>query len=156
MMRRFYIGLTAILLGVGCLLILERIVCKPVFANSCDHAIELLDEVNSAQSVQISPRYFIYNPSLHHQAFASNTKVVLYFYAPWCTTCVSLDQEIAKDPTIIPEDVLVLQIPFDKPSELKTKYGVMFPHTFVWIGNSGEVLNQWIGGEPELLRENTR
>lgn len=135
---------------IGVLGILGYWGCTSVHAQRCDAAIQ---NERETVSEQLSPRYFTYSSLLQQQAFSQQKNVVLYFYAPWCSTCASLDEVIAQQPDSIPEHTIVLRIPFDEPSALKVRYGITLPHTFVWIYPDGEVRDQWIGGDLEELRQ---
>lgn len=126
--------------------------CTQVFASACDTSVP----ESSIAPIRLSERYYTYSPSLLQKSLSEGKKVLLYFYAPWCTTCSSLDIEIARDPGIIPSDVFVLRIAYDEPSPLKIKYGITLPHTFVWVADDGAVIKEWVGGEPKTLLQNTR
>lgn len=73
-------------------------------------------------------------------------RVVLYFWAPWCSTCAVLDSDLQNGKSKIPEGISVLQINYDKATDLKKKYNIVTQHTFVEIDKEGKVLNRWVGG----------
>lgn len=150
--RSILSGLFVVCLIAG-FIVLATHICKPALAHTCPNTNSGNESVTSQQ---LSDRYFTYSPLLMAQAFSQQKKVVLYFYAPWCTTCSSLDAEIAENPSIIPDDVIVLRLLFDLPSEYKVRYGITLPHTFVWIDQSEQAIQQWVGGDSYLLQTYTR
>ncbi len=103
----------------------------------------------------LAPRYYEYSLEALAQAQRSG-KVVLYFWAPWCSTCTSLDLEIQDGKANIPEDVTVLRIDYDRAQELKRRYNVVTQHTFVQIDPEGKPLATWVGGELENFAQNLR
>lgn len=143
------------LLFLGILFALGMYVCKPAFATFCDGKGSMVTS-KVEESIQLGERYFSFTPLMVQQAASQNKKVVLYFYAPWCVTCTSLDKEFTQSTAVIPEDVIVLRLEYDSNSELKTRYGVTLPHTFVYIDQSGNTIQQWVGDDVELLSASTR
>ncbi len=125
-------------------------ICKPTRA-IC-HILDTTRNQNMTP-VEIAPGYVEYSVQGVNEALAANKKVVLYFWAPWCTSCSSLDVEIEKDPTIIPKDTVIFQIQYDSEEALKNHYGVVIQHTFVEIDKNKKMLNQWVGGSTQELRE---
>lgn len=99
-------------------------------------------------TVELAPGYYQYSPTSLESA-QNEGKVVLYFWAPWCSSCTSLDIELQDKKASIPEGVTVLRINYDNAAELKTKYGVVTQHTFVQIDQSGNALATWVGGDIE-------
>ncbi len=95
---------------------------------------------------QIVPGYLEYSEAALALA-QTRGKVVLYFWAPWCTSCSTLDQELLKDPTLIPSGVTLLRIEYDHADALKARYHVTTQHTFVQIDALGEPLTSWVGGD---------
>lgn len=99
-------------------------------------------------TVELAPGYYQYSPTSLESA-KNEGKVVLYFWAPWCSSCTSLDIELQDEKASIPEGVTVLRINYDTAAELKTKYGVVTQHTFVQVDQSGNALATWVGGDIE-------
>jgi len=119
--------------------------CQPVSA-SCDHPAPVTD-ANGVQ--EIAPRYYKYSEAALARARSEDKKVILYFWAPWCSSCASLDIEIEKNPSLIPDHVAVLQIPYDTATELKHRYNIVVQHTFVAIDDQGNPTEMWVGGTPQ-------
>ncbi len=88
-------------------------------------------------------------------AFAKDGKVVLFFRASWCPTCRALDADIKANLSQIPQNTLVLDVDYDKYTDLKKQYGVTYQHTLVQVDASGNMIAKWSGSEglSELLTQ---
>ena len=88
-------------------------------------------------------------------AFAKDGKVVLFFRASWCPTCRALDANIKANLSQIPQNTLVLDVDYDKYTDLKKQYGVTYQHTLVQVDASGNMIAKWSGSEglSELLTQ---
>lgn len=100
-------------------------------------------------SQELALNYWTYSPSAEQFAHQYGEKVVLYFWAPWCSTCSSLDDEIQKNDQQVPSGVIVLRVNYDDSEELKNKYQVTTQHTFVQIDDNSNEITKWVGGEIE-------
>ncbi len=87
--------------------------------------------------------YEAYSPE--KLANAEKGNVVLFFRAGWCQTCRTVDADIKANIKNIPPNLTILDIDFDKSSDLKKKYGVTTQHTFVQLDSKGK-FKKWIGG----------
>lgn len=98
-------------------------------------------------------RYQDYSP----QVFTANTdkKRVYFFHAKWCPTCKVADQEFTSRANEIPQDVIVFKTDYDTEKDLKTKYGITYQHTFVYVDSAGNELAKWNGGGIAELISNT-
>lgn len=97
-------------------------------------------------SMELAPNYFTYSKNTLEMARELHKTVVLYFWAPWCTSCSSLDQELEEGTEKIPDSVAVLRIDYDKASELKKQYNIITQHTFVQLDENGNAVSTWVGG----------
>jgi thioredoxin 1 len=88
-------------------------------------------------------------------AFAKDGKVVLFFRASWCPTCRALDANIKANLSQIPQNILILDVDYDKYTDLKKQYGVTYQHTLVQVDVSGNMIAKWSGSEGlnELLAQ---
>jgi thiol-disulfide isomerase/thioredoxin len=75
----------------------------------------------------------------------SDSKVVLFFNAAWCSTCQQARENIEASLGQIPENLVIVVVDFDNSIELRKKYGVTVQHTFIEIDSAGEVLGKWSG-----------
>lgn len=78
-------------------------------------------------------------------SFAKNGKVVLFFHAPWCPSCVAYDKKITQNTIMVPENVLLMKTDYDTNMELRKKYGVTSQHTFVQVDENGNLIKKWLG-----------
>lgn len=78
-------------------------------------------------------------------SFAKTGKVVLFFHAPWCPSCVAYDKKITQDPSMVPENVLLMKTDYDTNMELRKKYGITSQHTFVQVDENGKLIKKWLG-----------
>lgn len=118
--------------------------CEKAAASSCptQHHKITTPEGN----VELAKNYFQYSPETLAAAKQKGT-VVLYFWAPWCASCTSLDLDLQDGKAEIPNGITVLRVNYDQERELKQKYAVTTQHTFVQINQNDEVLATWVGGD---------
>lgn len=91
--------------------------------------------------------YEAYSPEKLARAEAGD--VVLFFHASWCPSCRSLDSDIQKNMSSIPEAVSILKVDYDKETGLRKKYGVTYQHTLVQVDKDGNLIKKW-SGSPKL------
>lgn len=103
----------------------------------------------------LAPRYLEYSQAALEIA-QSQGVVVLYFWAPWCSSCSTLDLDIQKNPDLIPKGVTVLRIDYDHAGDLRQKYQVVTQHTFVQIDRQGNALATWVGGDTKVWNTHIR
>jgi thiol-disulfide isomerase/thioredoxin len=60
----------------------------------------------------------------------------LFFHAPWCSQCRSIEAGIVADG--VPDGVTILKVDYDSGRELRKKYGVTIQTTFIKVDKSGE------------------
>jgi thioredoxin 1 len=73
-------------------------------------------------------------------------KRVLFFHAAWCPTCKVANIDINNNVSQLPDNVVVYKTDYDTESALKSKYGITYQHTFVYVDASGTVISKWNGG----------
>lgn len=83
-------------------------------------------------------------------------KAVLFFHATWCPFCKAADADFKARASMIPTGVTILKVDYDTQTELKTKYGVTYQHTFVQIDATGKMITKWSGGELDELIKNVK
>lgn len=62
-------------------------------------------------------------------------KKVLFFHAPWCKQCRSIEAGINEQG--VPEGFTIIKVDYDSHQDLRKKYGVKLQTTFVKIDDSG-------------------
>jgi thioredoxin 1 len=81
------------------------------------------------------------------EAIASNDKVVVDFYAPWCGPCKMLTpllETMSKENN----DVAFFKVNVDENAELSAEYGIQsIPHVFLMKG--GKTMEQFKGIQPK-------
>ena len=75
----------------------------------------------------------------------SDTKVVLFFNASWCSTCKIARDNFQASLSEIPGDMTIVEVDFDDSQDLRSTYGVTIQHTFVQIDDNGAGLKKWSG-----------
>jgi thioredoxin-like negative regulator of GroEL len=78
-------------------------------------------------------------------AKADTGDVVLFFRAPWCSTCRALDAAIRSSAGEIPGGLTILDVNYDTETALKQKYGVTTQHTLVQVSSDGTLIKKWQG-----------
>lgn len=109
---------------------------------------------NPATPNTASGRYVPYTAA--DFAAAKGKKRVLFFFAPWCPTCVPTDKNFQTNPDGIPEDVILFKVDYDSSTDLKRKYGITYQHTFVYVDEEGNAIQTWNGGGSQELTTNTQ
>jgi thiol-disulfide isomerase/thioredoxin len=79
------------------------------------------------------------------QAIASHKRVVYFFAASWCPTCRQTYRDLKANARMVPSDLVIVVVDYDKSAALKAKYGISYQHTFVSLGSKGEKLKVWSG-----------
>jgi thiol:disulfide interchange protein len=124
-------------------------ICQPTQA-FCD------TQANSNPSdsqTELAPNYFVYSAENLKEAHIQRQKVVLYFWAPWCVSCTTLDQDILDHKVQVPPDVTLLRVPYDTAHDLKQKYQIITQHSFVRLDDHDNSLGSWVGGGMEELNK---
>lgn len=100
---------------------------------------------------QISPHYFDYS-TISLAKSKQNGRSVLFFAATsWCNTCSALDLELKEKSSILPSDITVLKIDYDKDTAMNRAYNATSQHTMVLLDQKGRELKRWIGGGVDEL-----
>lgn len=110
------------------------------------------DENSNTNSEAAAGEYMPYSPAAF--AEASGQKRVLFFYASWCPTCRPADANITANADQIPDGVVVFRTDYDTETELKSKYGVTYQHTFVQVDADDNLIKKWNGGDIDEIISN--
>lgn len=99
----------------------------------------------SEESTNEAGNYISYKSFAASEDQYSDSKVVLFFNAVWCSTCKQARDNFESSLEQIPENLTIVVVDFDNSIELRKKYGVSVQHTFVEIDNAGEAVGKWSG-----------
>lgn len=105
-------------------------------------------------------RYVEYSKSVLDQAV--DKRRVLYFYATWCPSCKTANEDFMANSNKIPKDVIVIRTNYNDPNtdqeekDLAKKYGITYQHTFVQIDSTGKEIAKWNGGQTDELTANIK
>lgn len=69
-------------------------------------------------------------------------KKVLFFYAPWCSQCRSIEAGIKEQG--VPAGLTIIKVDYDSNQDLRKKYGVTLQTTFVKVDDNGENLGLYV------------
>ncbi len=78
----------------------------------------------------------------------SGTKV-LFFHAPWCPQCRTLDASIKSG--AIPAGVTIIKVDYDTSQALRQKYGVTTQTTLVRVDDSGNIVKKYVAYDDPSL-----
>ena len=67
---------------------------------------------------------------------------ILFFHAPWCPQCRSLDKSIRE--TTLPSGVTIIKVDYDSNQELRKEYGVTLQTTLVKVNNAGQLIEKYV------------
>jgi len=89
--------------------------------------------------------YHNYHPDFFR--YADKQRIVLYFSAPWCSTCALLDEDISQNRSVIPNDLTILKVDYDSHHALRRQYKVLTQHTLILLDANGQEIQRWAGTE---------
>jgi thiol-disulfide isomerase/thioredoxin len=98
--------------------------------------------------------YIDYSAQALATAQAEGKKPVLFFWAAWCPYCKAANEEFNANLGNIPANVVLLKTNYDTETQLKTKYGITYQHTFVQVDANGNQVTKWSGGGMDELIAN--
>ncbi len=81
-----------------------------------------------------------------YQANAANyqaKKLIYFFRTERCFACRAVAADARANPQLIPSDVVIVEVDFDTNTDLKERYHVAAPTTFIQVDKNGEKLNSW-------------
>jgi thiol-disulfide isomerase/thioredoxin len=137
--------LTVFTLGLTTLLLASCAAAEPVAANN-EPDSSMSETPSASETTNESAGDFIpYESFVTSGDKYSDSKVVLFFNAVWCSTCQQARENIEASLGEIPQDLAIVVVDFDDSIELRKKYGVTVQHTFIEIDSSGEPLGKWSG-----------
>lgn len=132
-------------LGLAALLLTS---CAPMdeAANSPEPEISVTQSpAASATEEPSAGNYIPYESFVTSGDKFTDSNVVLFFNAVWCSTCKQARDNIEASLSEIPEDLAIVVVDFDNATDLRKKYGVTVQHTFIQIASDGEAIAKWSG-----------
>lgn len=81
----------------------------------------------------------------------ADTTIVYLFHADWCPTCKATEAALADGSVTVPAKVTLVQVDFDKATDLRKTYGVTMQHTLVQVDSSGMLVAKWTPGSSTEL-----
>lgn len=76
-------------------------------------------------------------------------RVLLFFHAPWCPQCRSVESDILADG--VPTGVTIIKVDYDSRQDLRQRYGVTLQTTFVEVDAAGTELQKHVAyDDPHL------
>ncbi len=114
----------------------------PPAENSNDGSSETqsTDNLESSQPSSQSGQYVEYDEA---KLAASENDNYLFFHAPWCPQCRSIEASINAGGEI-PKGVTIYKIDYDSNQPLRKKYGVTLQTTFVKVDNQGNFIDKYV------------
>jgi thiol-disulfide isomerase/thioredoxin len=99
----------------------------------------------AVEPAESSDQYISYETYQNSGDAYTDTNVVLFFNASWCSTCKKARDNFESSLDQFPPDLTIVVVDFDENVDLKKQYGVTVQHTFVQINDQGEELKKWSG-----------
>lgn len=72
-------------------------------------------------------------------------KKVLFFHAPWCSQCRSIEAGIKEQG--VPAGLTIIKVDYDSHQDLRQKYGVKLQTAFVKVDDSGNKTDLYVAYE---------
>jgi thioredoxin-related protein len=138
-------GLVAVLVVIGIVFAASGDDTNTTVAPNNNAATESDSPQAEAESVETveAARYIEYSEA--NLANTKNTKQVVFFHAPWCSTCIAFEKEIIAQG--VPAGITILKADYDTETDLKQKYEVRLQSTFVLLDADGNVQQAWPFGQ---------
>ncbi len=77
------------------------------------------------------------------KASRAGTRVVLFFHAPWCSSCRATERALAQSG--VPAGLTLVKVDYDTAQSLRQQYGVTVQHTYVQVAPDGSALTKFAG-----------
>ena len=106
------------------------------------------------QGFEGSARQVTYTEGMKFEDYAQDGPTVLFFKAGWCPTCGIAQKDLDQNLSDLPSNVTIVTVDYDTYTDLKTKYGVTYQHTFVQIDTEANLVAIWNGGGVQEIAEN--
>jgi thiol-disulfide isomerase/thioredoxin len=109
------------------------------------------DDDNSSNEIpnevenKLEKRFLPYDEA--YLNLSSDYRIVLFFHADWCPTCLALERDLKRNINSIPDDLLILKASYGNNGEtdLAKKYNVKVQHTLIQLDKNAKPIKTWIG-----------
>lgn len=92
-----------------------------------------------------NPYYIAYSETAAQAALADGYATVLYFYAPWCPICRAEEPKLKGWIETSDLPIAGFRVDYDTAKDLKSKYGIPYQHTTVFLNAKGEEVERFNG-----------
>ena len=130
---------------IGAMLLTSCIASSRVASSPAPDAPAAEAPSNTEDASESAGNYITFDAYEASSADFSDTNVVLFFNAAWCSTCKVARDNFEASVDQIPVDLTIVVVDFDTATDLRKLYGVTVQHTFVQIDDSGEAIGKWSG-----------
>jgi thiol-disulfide isomerase/thioredoxin len=130
---------------LGAMLLTSCMASSPLAQSPVPDAPVTEAPANTGDETATAGQYITYGTYETSADEFSDTDVVLFFNAAWCSTCKVARDNFEASLDQIPIDLTIVVVDFDTATELRKLYGVTVQHTFVHIDASGEAITKWSG-----------
>lgn len=146
-MKKLSVRTVTTVLGIG---LISVLLASCGGMESAQQATESSNEIekNSPSpdnEVTTQGEYISYQSYVEAPEQYTNSRVVFFFNASWCSTCKVARDNFESSLDEIPSDMTIVVVDFDNSNELRKKYGVTYQHTFVHIDSKGDAIKKWSG-----------
>lgn len=95
----------------------------------------------------LGPKVVAFEGEAQTKKLLETQSVVYFFAASWCPACKGTFKDISMNVSMIPKELTIVLVNYDKAADLKKKYGVTYQHTFVWVDENLNSKKTWSGSE---------
>ena len=141
--------LVLLIAGAGTALALSRMGSAPEAAPSPTiQSPETSEPLPSEEpTAPVTPGAYV--PYSESAIASAEGRVLLFFHAPWCPQCRSIESDI--DAAGVPDGVTIIKVDYDSNQPLRQQYGVTLQTTFVEVTSSGDALQSHVAyDDPHL------
>lgn len=107
--------------------------------NNSESAAPMTSNTQTADETQTVGEYKDYAES---EFSSTNGTRLLFFHAPWCPQCRSLETSIKSSQ--IPAGVTIFKVDYDSSQSLRQKYGVTIQTTVVRVDEQGNLVKKYV------------
>lgn len=90
----------------------------------------------SSETVMTQTKYIDYSQKEYDLLLGKKT-FAIFFHAPWCPICTSMEKDILANIDSLPENAVILKADFDTEKALEEKFGVTSQSIIVMIDDKG-------------------